>query len=133
MFVMLTVQYGFFFLCKIIVCILCVLQLYLTSMIKISYHVIIRNRCFKIPSAIDGSLYVNHFSVEFIIFGRVRRTAKETEYKLCHVCLSSSFCFLSVYLFLHSHRTILLINVFRERLGCGFLQKSVNQLQFLLK
>ena len=110
-----------------------VLQLYLTSLIKISYHVFIRNRCFRIPSAIDVSLYVNHFSVELIIFGRVRRTAKETVYKLRHVCLSSSFRFLSVCLSLYSHRTIPLLNVFRERLGCGFLLKSIDQLQVLLK
>lgn len=132
MFVMLTVQYAFF-LCKIVVYILFVLQLYLTSLIKISHHVIIRNRCCKIPSAIDVRLYVNHFSVEFIIFGRVRRTAKETEYKLRRVCLYSYFCFLSDCLSLHSHRTILLLNVFRGRLGCGFLLKSVDQLQVLLK
>jgi hypothetical protein len=46
-----------------------VLQLYLTTQIKISYHVIIRNRYFDIPSAKEVSLRMNHFSVQFIIFG----------------------------------------------------------------
>ena len=126
--------YDAFFMCKIIVCVLLVLQLYLTSLIKISYHVIIRNRCFNIPSAIDVNLYVNHFSVEFIIFWRVRRTTEETEYKLRHVCLSSFFCFLTVCWSLHSHGTIVfLLNGFREILGCGFLLKSVDQIHVLLK
>ena len=60
-FVVLTVRYALLY--KIIVCILFVLELYLTLLIKISSHVIIRNRCFNNPSAIDFSLYVNHFSV----------------------------------------------------------------------
>jgi hypothetical protein len=63
--VVLTVRYPF--LCKIIVCILFVVQLYLNSPIKISNHVFIRNRCCDIPSAIGISLYVYHFSAEFIV------------------------------------------------------------------
>jgi hypothetical protein len=129
----LTVRYAFLY--KIILCILCVLQLYLNSPIKISDHVIIRNRCCNIPSAIDISLHVNHFSAEFIIVWRVRRTVAECRNRVYVSSCLSVFVFLfSVCLSHRSHMTsVFLLNGFGERLCYGFLLKSADQIQVLLK
>ena len=117
---MLTVRYAL--LCKIILFILFVLQLYLTSMIKISNHVIIK-RCFNNPFSINFSLYMNHFSLEFIIFfGAFAEHLRKANISfVMSVCLS-----------VRPHGTTLLLLVgFRDRLCCGFLLKSVDQIQVL--
>lgn len=125
----LTVRYAF--LCKIIVSVLVVLQLYRTSLIKISYHVIIRNRCFNIPSAID--VYFIRESFFCGIYHFLACSLKKPNLSfVMSVCLRLSVS--SVCLSLRPHGTIVfLLNGFRERLGWGFLLKSVDQIQVLLK